>query len=71
MLKIIFPINIESEQSALKIITKDKSRKPLKKNKSFIDFIGKTNVIWDFIQMFVITKMASQFPERHLRLCFS
>tara|TARA_Y100000991_G_scaffold62559_1_gene46461 strand:- start:2968 stop:3693 length:726 start_codon:yes stop_codon:yes gene_type:complete len=48
MLKIIFPINIESEQSALKIITKDKSRKQLKNNKSFIDFIGKSNVIWGF-----------------------
>ena len=48
MLKIIFPINIESKQSALKIITKDKSRKRFDQNNSYINFLGKSDVLWGF-----------------------
>ena len=48
MLKIIFPINIESKQSALKIITKDKSREPFELNHSYISFLGKSDVLWGF-----------------------
>ncbi len=48
MLKIIFPINVKSEQSALQMISKEHSWKPLNKNNSLINFVGNSNTLWGF-----------------------